>query len=74
MNGRCHVGMHFGKLVEVYANRMEYSCVVYKPGDLSMIASWKMPIELSVHQAAAIAAFQTEEEDYDPRENVAWTA
>jgi hypothetical protein len=54
------VGMHFRKLVEVYTSLMEYSCVVHDPDDLSMIASWKMPMELSVHQAAAIAALQTE--------------
>ena len=74
MNARCHIGMHFGKLVEVYASLMEYSCVVHNPEDLALIASWKMPMELSVHQAAAIAAFQTEEEDYGLRQNVAWTA
>lgn len=74
MNARCHIGMHFGKLVEVYASPTEYSCVVHNPGDLTLIASWKMSMELSVHLAAAIAAFQTEEEDYDLRQNVAWTA
>jgi hypothetical protein len=74
MNARCHIGMHFGKLVEVYASPMEYSCVVHNPEDLALIASWKMPMELSVHQAAAIAAFQTEERDYNLRQNVAWTA
>ncbi len=74
MNGRCHIGLHFGKLVEVYASPMEYSCVVHSPEDAAWAASWKMPMELSVHQAAAIAAFQTEEEDYDLRQNVAWTA
>jgi hypothetical protein len=51
-----------GKLVELYARLMEYSCVVHNPEDLGLIASWKMPVERSVHQAAAIAAFQTEEE------------
>jgi hypothetical protein len=74
INGRCHIGTHFGKLVEVYASLMEYSCVVHNPEDLALIASWKMPMELSVHQAAAIASFQTEEKDYDLRQKVAWTA
>jgi hypothetical protein len=66
--------MHFGKLVEVYASLMEYSCLVHNPEDGALTASWKMPMELSAHQAAAIAAFQTEEEDYDLRRNVAWMA
>jgi hypothetical protein len=48
--------------------------VVHNPEDLALIASWKMPMDLSVHQAAAIAAFQTEEEDYDLRQNAACTA
>jgi hypothetical protein len=50
------------------------SCVVHNPEDLALIASWKMPMELSVHQAASIASFQTEEKDYDLRQKVAWTA
>lgn len=74
MHGHCHVGVHFGKLVEVYASPIEYWCVVYNPEDAALTASWKMPMELSVHQAAAIAAFKTESEDYDLRQSVAWTA
>jgi hypothetical protein len=74
MSGRCHIGMYFGKLVEVYASLMEYSCVVHNPEDAALTASWKMPVELSVHQAAAIAAFGTEDGDYDLPQNVAWMA
>jgi hypothetical protein len=73
MKGQCHIGVHFGKLVEVYASPMEYWCVVHNPEDAALTASWKMPMELSVHQAAAIAAFKTENEDYDLRQRVAWT-
>src|SRR5882762_6638008 len=72
INGPCHIGVHYGKRVEVYARPREYWCVVYHPEDPALTASWKMPIELLVHQAAALAAFKTEEEDYDLREWPVW--
>jgi hypothetical protein len=72
INGQCHIGVHFGKLVEVYASPREYWCVVHHPEDPALTASWKMSIELLAHQAAALAAFKTEEEDYDLREWPVW--
>ena len=72
INGKCHIGVHFGKLVEVYASPREYWCVVHHPEDPALTASWKMPIELQMRQAAALAAFKTEEEDYDLREWPVW--
>jgi hypothetical protein len=69
---RCHVGVHFGTLVEVYASPREYWCVVHHPEDPELTATWNMPTLLLVHQAAAIAAFKTEEEDYEPSEWPVW--
>jgi hypothetical protein len=36
MNARCHIGMHFGKLVEVYASLMEYSCAWF-----TILKTWR---------------------------------
>jgi hypothetical protein len=65
MDGDFHVGVHFGKRVEVYTTAVEHCCVVHHPDDASLTASWRMPKELSALQAAALAAFKTEEQDYD---------
>ncbi len=60
-----HIGLHFGKMVEVYTTPAEHWCVVYHSEDTALTARWSMPKELTVAQAAALAAFKTEDADYD---------
>jgi len=62
--GYRHVASHFGRKVEVFSTPQEYWCVVYHPDNKNLKAGWRMPKELRLHQAAAMAACKTRETDY----------
>jgi hypothetical protein len=64
LNGYRHVAIHFGRKVEVFSTPHEYWCVVHHPEKSILTAGWRMPKELNLHQAAAIAASKTRETDY----------